>query len=404
MVDLSVTFMSIPFRTPFLLASGQITTSAGEIWKHCGDLAKNDWSGLVTKTIVSRYGHYKRPHLWTSERFRSSGMTNSGPPLSTYSRRLIDDLKRDIEAAHSAGLVIIPSLIGSSLEEWKDLAGEIACLGPDALELNLSCPSPSDEIRGSLGGYLVGQSAEMTARVVESVCSACVIPVMPKLTFHAPDVVEIASACRESGARGVSAINTIRGVIGVDVESGRILSEGINGKTYLGGISGPIIKPFGLFAVAEIKRGLEGIEVCGVGGIDGWESAVEYVMVGASLVQVCTAAMWHGFSLGKRLTSGLSRFMNEKGFATLAAFRGVSLNDVDWRQRIPGEKALPMVDVQACTLCGKCVRACQDAAYGALCIEASRVTVDPETCECCGLCRVVCEKNAIRFAVDPKVT
>ncbi len=397
MIDLSVKFMDIGFKTPFLLAAGQITTSAGEIWKHCDEIAKNDWAGLITKTIVSKYGYYKRPHLWSSKRFKLLGMSNSGPPLSIYSKELMRALKKDIVSGHSAGLVIIPSIIGCSLKEWQNLAREIEDLGADALELNLSCPSPSDCIKGSMGGYLVGQNFELTRKVVETVCTACQIPVMAKLTFHSPNIVETARVCKEAGARAVSAINTIRGIIGVDIESGKILSEGINGRAYLGGISGPVIKPFALMSVAEIKMEIDDMDVCGIGGIDGWDSEVEHLMVGASLVQICTAAMWYGFPLGKRLKNGLIKFMKEKGYTTLSDFRGVSLGDIDYKQTEPSQKAYPIIDAERCTLCKRCVRACQDAAYDALSVEHSEVKVNLEKCECCGLCKVVCEDDAICY-------
>ena len=134
--------MGINFKTPFLLASGQATTSVGAIWKHCDNIAANNWAGLITKSIISNYGYFKRPHLWSSSRFRHLAMTNSGPSMSIYSKEMLRALKKDIQHAHETGLVIIPSIIGYTLEEWKNYAREIENLGADALELNLSCPFP----------------------------------------------------------------------------------------------------------------------------------------------------------------------------------------------------------------------------------------------------------------------
>ena len=397
MIDTGITFMGIDFRTPFLLASGQATTSVGEIWKHCEKIAENNWAGLITKSIISQYGDYKRPHLWSSSRFRHLGMTNSGPSMSIYSKEMLRALKRDIRSAHENGLVIIPSMIGNSLDQWKDYAREIEAIGADALELNLSCPSPYGYITDSMGGCQVGQDADLTRQVVEAVCNAVQIPVMPKLTFHSPDIAQSARICREAGAHAVSAINTIKGIIGIDLDTGKIASEGINGKIYLGGISGPMIKPFGLRAVADIKQQVDDIEVCAVGGIVGWESVAEYVMAGASLVQVCTAVMWHGFSLGKKLNSGLIKFMQEKGYDSLSDFRGMALRDIDTHHVTQSRMAYPFIDGDKCNLCGQCIRACRDAAYDALYIENSQLKVHPDRCQCCGLCKVVCKEEAVSY-------
>ncbi|MDD1777974.1 MAG: tRNA-dihydrouridine synthase [Candidatus Helarchaeota archaeon] len=398
MNDLSVKFMGLDFKTPFLLASGPATGALGEISKHCNELADNSWAGLVTKTIISKLPRYEMtPHLWSSRRFRYLGMTNVGPPMCLYSNGLMKTLKKDIESAHAAGLVIIPSIIGYSLEEWRSISKEIEDLGADALELNLSCPSPSDFIKNSMGGYLVGQNIELTRQVVEAICDVCKIPVMPKLTFHSPNIVESARACKHAGASAVSAINTIRGIIGINLDTGKLLCEGINRRTYLGGISGPIIKPFGLRAVAEIKIEVDDIEVCGMGGIDSWDSAVEYIMVGAGLVEICSAAMWYGYSLGNQLRNGLISFMKDKGYNSVSDFRGIALRDIDYKRDVQRSKTYPIINYEKCNLCKRCVRSCRDAAYDALFIEESKLKVNFERCECCGLCKVVCKDEAIQY-------
>ena len=400
MPDISTTFMGLHFKTPFLLASGQATTSVGEIHKHCEKIAENGWAGLVTKSIINYYGPHKRPHLWSSRRYKNLGMVNSGPAMSIYSKEMLQALKKDIDSAHAAGLIIIPNIIGGTLEEWRTYARDIEDLGADALELNLSCPSPFDYITQSMGGCQIGQRPDMTRQVVETVTGTVDIPVMPKLTFHSPDIAQIAKTCRDAGARGVSAINTIKGIIGINLDTGKILSEGFNGKTYLGGVSGPMIRPFGLRAVAEIKREAEDIEVCAIGGIDGWQSFVEYMMVGATLAQVCTAVIWRGFSLGKKLEKGLIQFMEQKGYSMLSDFRGIALKDIDSPEGSQGRMAYPVVDDEKCNLCGRCVKACRDAAYNALRIENSRLTVQEERCESCGLCKIVCPEDVVSYVAD----
>lgn len=401
MPDISTTFMGLHFGTPFILASGQATTSVGEIHKHCEKIAENGWAGLATKSIINSYGPKKRPHLWSSSGYKNMAMVNSGPAMSIYSKEMLQMLKRDIDSAHDNGLIIIPNIISGSLEEWKTYARNIEDLGADALELNLSCPSPFGYITQSMGGCHIGQNPDVTRQVVEAVTDAVDIPVMPKLTFHSPDIAQVARACRDAGGRSVSAINTIKGILGIDLDTGKILSEGFNRKTYLGNLSGPMIRPFGLRAVAEIKREVEDIEVCAVGGIDGWQSAVEYMMVGATLTQVCTAVMWKGFSLGKKLKKGLIQFMEQKGYSKLSDFRGIALKDICSPEGSQGRMAYPVMDGEKCTMCGRCVKACKDAAYDALRIDIdeSRLTVQEERCESCGLCKIVCPEDAVSYAV-----
>ncbi len=142
---------------------------------------------------------------------------------------------------------------------------------------------------------------------------------------------------------------------------------------------------------------LKDLEVCGIGGIEDWQSAAEYLMVGASLVQICTAAMWHGFPLGKQLKKGLIRFREGKGYSALSEFRGVSLRSIDYRQEVDSIRGLPLFDREKCILCKRCIQACKDAAYDALLLEDSQMQVNSDKCECCGLCGVVCKEGAISY-------
>jgi dihydropyrimidine dehydrogenase (NAD+) subunit PreA len=222
---------------------------------------------------------------------------------------------------------------------------------------------------------------------------------MVKLSFHVSDIGAIAKVCKEAGAKAVSAINTIRGIVGIDIQTGNLLSSDASGNGYITGLSGPIIRPFGLRSVLEIGRATD-IQICGIGGIDGWKSVVEYLLAGVGLTQTCTAVMWHGFKLGKRMADGLMRYMKEKSYLSIEDFRGISIRRVVIEPvDHPWVKAV--IDHDRCNMCRKCYVACGDAAFGAIDVAGSgkdaKVVVRKELCEGCGLCRVVCKRGAIQY-------
>jgi dihydroorotate dehydrogenase subfamily 1 len=315
--------------------------------------------------------------------------------MEKYSRELLKTYQEDFRLSREAGLVPIPSLVGYSIEEWKDMAKSFEDIGAGALELNLGCPSEEKTIKGSMGGYTILQDEKKTYDVVRAVSESCSIPVMVKLTYHIKDVPAIAKICKEAGAKAVSAINTIRGIVGIDVNTGNLLSSDASGNGYITGMSGPIIRPFGLRTVIEIGQTTD-IPVCAIGGIDGWKSAVEYIMVGAGLTQTCTAVMWHGFKLGKRMADGLVRFMKEKNYSTIEDFRGISIKRVVIEPvDHPWVKAA--IDYEKCNFCQKCYVACRDAAFGAIELQDSKVIIHQNLCDGCGLCKVVCKKEAIDY-------
>jgi len=394
-------FMGLHFSTPFLIGSGPATTTIGEIYKHAAAIAENGWGGLVTKTIMTGYGTQFTPHLWSSPQYRLVALQNSGPALSEYNEATMEALSRDVEAAHREGLVLIASLIGRTLEEWSEMASAAESAGADALELNLSCPSPRSTVQGSMGGAHVGQSVDATFEVVKAVVSSTSLPVMPKLTFHTASPIAVARACQEAGAHAVAGINTVRGLVGIDIETGKPLSIDLLNHAYYSGLSGPLIKPLAIGVTAEIARQVD-LPVCGVGGIAKWQDVVEFVLAGASLVQVCTAMMWYGFGLGKRLRRGLERYLEEHGYSSIGDFKGKALQYIT--SEIPDsypQDRVVSIDPDKCTMCRLCATACQDGAYGALSIANGFIQVDTSKCRICGLCMVVCKPEAISITEMP---
>ena len=391
------TFAGLELSTPFIVGSGPINTSIGEIKNYASRMAENDWSCLVTKTIVQHYGTQLRPHLWSTSQYRFLGMQNSGPALNQASSELFKKLAEDVQEAHRCGLRVIASLMGSSFPDWQQLAQQAADTGADALELNLSCPSPREGVVTSLGGLRVGQNPELSAEIVEKVAAATRIPVIVKLPPIIYDAGTTAQLCRKAGAAGVALINTLPGIIGVDIETLNPYASDMLGTGFSTGLSGPLVKPLALRLVHEVARSSE-IEICGIGGIVRWQDPIEYFLLGASAVQVVTGVMWYGLQLGKELQKGLSQYMRRKGYNNLAEFRGATVPRVTNTipESYPPLEAL--VDREKCNTCGLCLTACWDNSYGAIHESNGAVEIDREKCIFCGLCAVVCRRGAITFS------
>jgi dihydropyrimidine dehydrogenase (NAD+) subunit PreA len=316
MVDTSVEFVGIKMSSPFVVASGQHTGEGDIIKLSIEKLVKNRWGGIITKTIhpqcekgefpqvLGLRGWRISPHLWTTDEYRYLAMQNSGPGFTPVTKENLKKIRENVKAAHQVGLVVIGNILGrSTLDEWRELGKSVEDTGVDGLELNLGCPTPF-----TMGGWKAGRDLRILGECVEASRRETSIPIMAKLSSHVTDTVAAAKTCKEAGADSISAINSLRGIIGIDVYSGIPKSSDLNGYGYMSGTTGPLIKPVGLRVVAEIASGVD-IPICGIGGISDWKSAVEYMMVGASAVQLCSAVMWHGFPIGKKLYNGLIKFM-----------------------------------------------------------------------------------------------
>jgi dihydroorotate dehydrogenase (NAD+) catalytic subunit len=299
--ELTVDCAGVNLRNPFLLASG--------IWGESGESLAGAWNagagGVITKSIgsVPRPG-YPNPTIETYERWgllNAMGLPNPG----------IDEYPREIEVARRAGATVIGSIFGGSAKEFAALAERMAATGVVAIELNLSCPHAEGY------GTEIGGTPEEVERVVRAVTEVVSTPVIAKITPNTRDPAALALAAERGGAAAVSAINTLR-AIAIDVRLRRpVLAHG------LGGLSGPAIKPVGLACVWQIFEKVS-IPVVGVGGVATPEDALEYIMAGARAVEVGTQVTFDGIGVFGRLREGLSRLLDELGFARVEDAVGVA--------------------------------------------------------------------------------
>ncbi len=354
---------------------------------------------MIAKTVTLGRSFYVRPYLWSTGEFRLQALQNSGSRLISWDGQILEKLKKDVETAHRHGLMILGSITGSTTQEWQTLAGYMQEANVDGIELDVSCPSEARFTAEKMSSFLGNVEQKHAEQMISGIRKVFQGPIVAKLSFHTYDIGSLAKACESAGASALSAINTIQGVIGVDVNSGVPYCSGYQKNSYRSGISGPIIKPFGLSAVSKICSATH-LPVSGLGGIADWKSAVEYIMVGATTVQVCTAAMWQGFKLGQVLMNGLKRFMTQKGYKSLQEFRGISLPYFTTAVPIP-QTMKASIDTKRCKRCGRCFVSCRDGSYDAIEKGKGVFQVNREVCDGCGLCAQVCPEEAIRLEVLP---
>jgi dihydroorotate dehydrogenase (NAD+) catalytic subunit len=286
----------LDLKNPVLLAAGILGTTGASLRRAAGAGA----GGVVTKSVGSapREGH-PGPAIVEVE----SGLLNAmGLPNPSYR-----DFQSEIDIARSGGVPVIASIFGSSAVEFAQIA---RALKADAFELNLSCPH-AEKYGSELGRY-----PNLVESVTGAVKAAADVPVWVKLTPNTADILELGLAAQRGGADAVVAINTLK-AMAIDIESG----FPILGNRF-GGLSGAAIKPVAVRCVYELAGRLE-IPVIGVGGISGWEDAVEMLMAGAAAIQLGTA-LARGYGIFEEITTGLSRYLERKSM-TLDDLCGLAL-------------------------------------------------------------------------------
>jgi dihydropyrimidine dehydrogenase (NAD+) subunit PreA len=260
--------------------------------------------------------------------------------------------------------VIVSAMVESNPEVWSEIVKRIEDTGADGIELNYGCPHGMSE-RGM--GAAVGQVPEYCERITRWVKEAAHIPVIVKLTPNITNIVEPARAGVSAGADALSLINTINSIVAVDLDTLEI-TPNIGGKGGHGGYAGPAVKPIALNMLSSLGTdpvvSASKLPISGMGGITTWKDAAEFILLGASSLQVCTAAMHYGFRIIEDLCDGLSNWMDAKGFRTIADFRGKSLLRIsDFKDFDLAFKAVARIDTDNCIKCNLCYVACNDTAH-----------------------------------------
>ena len=327
-VDLSIQVNGMRFENPFLLGSGPPGTNARVIAKSY-DLG---WGGVVCKTISLDATKVVN----TVPRYAKVIGRASGEVVGFENIELISDRPFGVwleELRHLKRAYPQKMLVASIMEElersrWHAIVRAIQETGVDALELNLSCPHGLPERKM---GMAMGENPDIVRQVVGWVKEVSTIPVWAKMTPNVGDITLPARAALEARADGIAAINTILSIAGVDLATLRPLPT-VEGQTVPGGFSGQAVRPIALRMCADIARAFPGCELSGMGGVETGANAIEFMLLGASTVQVCTGAMLRGYEMIAELTADLERFLVDHGFASVRELVGKSLRYLSTHQ------------------------------------------------------------------------
>ncbi len=392
MADIRNNFVGIKSPNPFWLASAPPTDKAYNVER----AFKAGWGGVVWKTLGEegppvvnvngpRYGA-----IWAGDR-RLVGFNNIELITDRQLQLNLQEIKH-VKKSWPDRAVVVSIMVPCEEESWKAILPLVEETEADGIELNFGCPHGMSE-RGM--GAAVGQVPEYVEMVVRWCKQYSRMPVITKLTPNVTDIRRPARAAKHGGTDAVSLINTINSITSVDLDL-MAPTPTIDGKGTHGGYCGPAAKPIALHMVAEIARDPEtyGLPISGIGGVTTWRDAAEFLALGAGNVQVCTAAMVYGFKIVEEMVSGLSNWMDEKGYRTLEDFTGKAARNVtDWRFLNLNYITKAKIDQDKCISCGRCHIACEDTSHQAIMKEKDgkrHFEVMDDECVGCNLCVNVC--------------
>ena len=386
MANLEVSIAGVKFRNPLILAS------ATPGWD--GERLSQAWKGgagaVVPKTLGPSATWAQHPRCGRMKLVKNGNKSVGMINIELYTTMELEEwLARELTLATENGAAVIASIVAQpDPAGTAEIARKVEATGKVVMfEINVSCPMPfgTDKV-----GFQMGNDPEMCRRQVEAVKAAVSLPVGIKLTPTSHNMVPMALAAEQGGADSLTIANSVRSFAGVDIKTGKPRLAAY------GGYSGPAIRPITMRHVSEVARAVK-IPIQAVGGVSTWEDVVEYIMLGASAVQICTSIMWKGYGQFGKILEGLSEYMDKEGLDSLEAVRGKALPYIKTIEDLAKNPPLfATIDEAKCTNlqkggCELCRNVCF---YGAIKF-APKMTLIRENCDGCGLCTEVCPKGAL---------
>lgn len=383
--SLEISFCGIKCENPFFLASSAVCTNYDMVVR----AFEAGWAGVFYKTICLQEIKEVSPRFDAMHNNATHGDFYGFRNMEQLSENPVEldfDILRRLKQNYPTKIVVA-SIMGQREEEWIRLAKMAEEAGCDAVELNFSCPQMKHKGMGSD----VGQDAELVRTYTACVKNSVSIPVIPKMTPNITHIEEPAMACVQAGADAISAINTIKSVtMDEDAE--------VAGQRTISGYSGRAVRPIALRHILELAQMPEKVELSGIGGIETWRDALEFIQLGCNNVQVCTAVMQYGYRIIDDLILGLQRYMAKCHITHLQELVGEQLPSFLKPSTINRDTIVyPKFNKDLCVGCGRCQMSCNDGGHQAIIFDAE--TRQPHLignkCVGCHLCRLVCPAGAI---------
>ena len=356
MADLSINMCGIKSPNPFWLASGP-PANCGEQVMRAFDAG---WGGAVWKTLgIPIVNVSSRLGAVDHKGNRMSGLNNieliTDRPLDANFKEIYEVKKRYPDHA------VVVSLMVESKAEWREIIQRAEDAGADGLEMNFGCPHGMCE-RGM--GSSIGQEPAILEEITSWVMDYANTPVLIKLTPNITDILDPGFAAVKGGANGLSLINTIKSIIGVNLET-LVPLPSVRDKSTNGGYCGPAVKPIALHMVAALARDPRiNIPISGIGGIGNWRDAAEFIALGATSVQVCTAVMHYGYRIVEDMIDGLSNYLDDMKMSSVSDLIGKAVpNFTEWGNLDLNYKVVSSIDEEKCIGCQLCYIACLDGAH-----------------------------------------
>lgn len=398
-VSLAVETLGVKCENPFFLSSSVVASN----YEMIARAFRAGWAGAAVKTIANFVSDEVSPRFSTIHKEANSfiGFKNIEQLTDhTLEENLecISRLKKEFPTK-----IIIASIMGRTDEEWEFLAKKVQEAKADIIECNFSCPN----MKKSGLGSDVGQSPELVAQYTKAVRRGSSLPILAKMTPNLGRMDIPAIAAIEAGADGIAAINTIKSVMNVDLES-FCSSPNVRGLSSIGGYSGKAVKPIALRFITDMKQNakLKDIAISGMGGIETWQDAAEFMTLGCETIQVTTAVMQYGYRIIDDMIDGMKRYLAKNNMSSVKEIIGkaipkiVGANDLD-RSTI----AYPRFLHNHCVSCKRCVVSCADGGHQALSMNKENTfpVMNPKKCVGCQLCILVCPAKAIESgSIAPK--
>ena len=361
-VNLSVEICGLKFRNPILPAAGPTVRDGDTLVK----AAEGGAGGLVAKTVSVTPAQVPRPCIIKVKDSLLNAELWTDIPLKQW-------ISHEYVKAKRTRLPLIAS-IGYKAEEIREVAPKVKAAGVDALELST---------------HYLGNDLTPMIEATKAAKEVVDIPVFVKLSPNVLDVTQFARAAEGAGADGLVAINTLGTCLAIDIENAMPMLGSTSGYGWL---SGPAIKTLAIRCVADICRAVK-IPVIGVGGVSNGRDAVEFIMVGASAVQLSTAAIVRGYKIYGLIADEMAKFMRAKGYNSINDFKGIALRHLP-DQPFRTTAKPPEIIASRCTGCGLCEQYC---VYEAAKVVRKIARIDPVKCYGCGMCVSVCPTRAARY-------